>query len=289
MIVRLKPYLEPKIWGSKKLKERYLYEDDIPIGEAWGISMIQHKESIILDGDYQGMPFSILFREKPELFGGLTGKFPLLIKIIDAHDDLSIQVHPKEGENEKNESWIILEATKSAKIILGHKANSIEEFQKALKQKKLSNILVDVVVKKDDEYYINGGKLHGIGKGIELLEIQQASDTTYRVYDYNRLTNDVARTLHLTEAFEVMSYPDKKIKREIKPHYFNAKKIVCDGELSLISDQFGDYLYIVNGRGFIGGKEVKTYDFVFISSKEEYVVKGNLEIIKSNVIKGLTS
>jgi mannose-6-phosphate isomerase len=288
MITRLKPYLEPKIWGSKTLNDRYQYDVDTPIGEAWGISMIKHKESIILDGEYQRMPFSILYEKEKALFGGLDGPFPLLVKIIDAADDLSVQVHPKEGQYKKNECWNILQASKDAKLIMGHKALSSDEFLNALEHNRLHDQLIELPVKNDDLFYIPSGKLHGIGKGIELLEVQQASDVTYRVYDYNRKQNGKTRELHIDQALAEMQYPDLQIQREIVPEYFTMKQLTCDDYLDLVSDQFGDYLYIKKGLGFIGDKEVKAHDFLFVSSKEKYRVNGKLEFLKSTIVKGLT-
>jgi mannose-6-phosphate isomerase len=289
MIVRLKPYLEPKIWGSRTLNNRYQCDIDTPIGEAWGISMIKHKESFILDGNYQGMPFSILYEKEPQLFGGLKGTFPLLVKIIDAKDDLSIQVHPREGEFEKNECWYILHAKKDACLTLGHKAVNKNQFLEALNQHKLNKLLIEVPVKQNDLFYINSGKLHGIGKGIELLEIQQASDTTYRVYDYHRSINGHERELHLTHALQEMRFPDEEIKKEVEQNYFNLEKVTCHHQLDMVSDQFGDYLYIVNGDGSIGEKEVKKHEFIFISSNEKYRINGEMDILKSTIIKGLTN
>jgi len=286
MIVRLKPYLEPKLWGSTKLNKRYRHHTDEHIGEAWGISMIAQKESMIQDGEHQGMPFSILYKEHPKLFGGLVGKFPLLVKVLDAHDDLSIQVHQKDGEDEKNEAWFVLDVKKDAKLILGHTATSLDTFQSVLKEKRLSDILLSFPVSKGDQFFIEAGKLHGIGKGIELFEIQQASDTTYRVYDYDRSLNNEKRELHLTNAFEVMRFPDDQVQRTMKNPYFTLEHLTLDQEVTCVAHQYGDYLYVVNGNGTINDHPLRTYEFVFVSSREKYQIKGHLELLKSTILKG---
>mgnify|MGYP000454073825 CR=1 FL=1 len=285
MIVRLKPYLEPKLWGNTKLNRRYRHHTDEHIGEAWGISMITHKESVIQDGDYDGMPFSMLYKERPALFGGLEGEFPLLIKVLDAHDDLSIQVHPKEGEEEKNEAWFVLDAEKDAKLILGHKSESLEIFQTALKEKRFSELLLTYDVSKGDRFFIDAGKLHGIGKGIELFEIQQASDTTYRVYDYDRLVKGKKRPLHLADAFKVMRFPDDQVQKKMKNPYFTVEHLILNQEMTLGAHQYGDYLYVIRGKGKINERTLSAHEFVFVSSHEKYQLKGQLEVLKSTILK----
>ena len=283
MIVRLKPYLEPKLWGSMTLTRRYHPGMDEQIGEAWGISMIAGKESRIQDGDYKGMPFSILYKERSDLFGGLEGDFPLLIKVIDAQDDLSIQTHPKSGKQAKNEAWIVLSHKENARLIMGHKAKSKEEFLQALKEKKLEELLVYEPVKVKDAFTIEGGKLHGIGKGIEVFEIQQASDTTYRVYDYDRIKNGQPRPLHLREALALMNFPDMDVKRGIDSPYFQVKDLEISGQEEVRSHLYGDYLYIESGQGQIGELRVKANDFVFVSSNQTYPVLGDMTIYKSTI------
>lgn len=280
MIVRLEPYLESKIWGSHALSLRYKSNKSSEyIGEAWGISMIAQKESVIQDGDYQGMPFSILYEKESSLFGGLKGPFPLLVKVIDANDDLSVQVHPKHGLDQKHEAWVILNTKNNASIILGHHATSVNDFTEALRRKQLDDLLVKVSVDKNDTFYIKGGKLHGIGKGIELFEIQQASDVSYRVYDYDRKKNGQERKLHISKALEVMEFPDETIQRTIDSPFFNVAKVNCENEQVRESHQYGDYIYVKSGKGTIGEKDVCKYGFVFVSSKEKYKIMGELELL----------
>lgn len=286
MIVRLKPYLEPKLWGSKTLSKRYDDTLKDSIGEAWGISMIAGKESRIQDGDYKGMPFSILYEEHRELFGGLQGTFPLLVKVIDAKDDLSIQTHPRDGEYAKNEAWIILDHKVDANLVLGHKARSKETFIEALNMGKLEDYLIKVKVQKGDTFFIEGGKLHGIGQGIELFEIQQSSDTTYRVYDYKRTYQGKERDLHVEEALQLMVFPDEKVVRDLDNPYFHVEHLQIKEKTIRKSHPYGDYLYIKKGHGVIGHKAVGPHDFVFVSSKETYLISGDLDIIKSTILRG---
>ncbi len=213
----LKPVFQEKIWGGKKLAEEYDYQlSSDKIGECWGISAHPHGVSTVENGKYAGEKLDKVWKEAPELFGNpKTEVFPLLVKILDAEDDLSVQVHPDDaygkthaGELGKTECWYILDAEPGSEIIYGHHAKTKEELTEMIHDKKWSQLLRHIPVKKGDFYYVPSGTIHGIGKGIMILETQQSSDTTYRVYDYDRKDSEGnLRPLHIQESIDVTTVP----------------------------------------------------------------------------------
>ena len=192
----LKPVLQEKIWGGKKLQTEFnLTLPSDKVGESWSISAHPNGQSTVLSpSEYQGMTLAELYAGHAELFHQQTlPTFPLLIKILDASDDLSIQVHPDdayglEHEHElgKNECWYVISAEPGSKIIYGHTAQTKEEFVQLIQEEKWNELFTEVPVKPGDFFNVPSGTIHAIGKGIVILETQQNSDTTYRVYDYDR-------------------------------------------------------------------------------------------------------
>lgn len=239
-LLKLKPVFQERIWGGRKLETDFGYEiPEGPIGECWGISAHQNGESVVSSGKYEGKKLSELWKEqRSELFGDYDlNEFPLLIKILDAQDDLSVQVHPNddqafelEGERYgKTECWYVLEAEPNAEIILGHYAKSTEELGSLVAEGKWDTLLRKQPVKRGDFIFVKSGTIHAIGKGIVILETQQSSDTTYRVYDYDR--TDAAghkRELHLDKAIQVTTAPDQA--EAVTVH----KKQVPGGEQTLL-------------------------------------------------------
>ncbi len=211
----LRSTMHEKIWGGNRLKEAFCYE--IPsqqTGEFWAISAHPNGCSVINQGSYEGMRLDDLYELHPELFGNPDQeKFPLLVKILDANDWLSVQVHPddafglaNEGEYGKTECWYILEADPGAEIIYVHKATSKDQLDQLIDQQDWDGLLRKVSVKKGDFFFVPSGTIHAIGPGILILEIQQSSDTTYRIYDFDRKdANDQLRELHLDKAKQVIS------------------------------------------------------------------------------------
>ena len=198
----MKPVFKEAVWGGRKLRDDFGYE--IPsdsTGECWGIGAHKNGDCEIAEGTYKGEHLSKLWAEHPELFGNEDGKygkeFPLLIKIIDAKSDLSIQVHPdnayaKEHENGslgKTECWYILDSEPGTQIVIGHYAKDKEELKQMVEEKRWKDLIREVPVKKGDFYQIDPGCVHAIKGGTVILETQQSSDITYRVYDYDRKWN----------------------------------------------------------------------------------------------------
>lgn len=214
----LKPVFHEKIWGGDHLKTEFNYP--IPsdhTGECWAISAHPNGVCQVENGKYAGENLDTLYQNQPELFGYPTKPvFPLLTKILDANDWLSVQVHPDdayglkhEGELGKTECWYIIAAEEGAEIIYGHHAKSRQELAEMIEQKDWDHLLKKVKVKAGDFFYVPSGTMHAIGKGILILETQQSSDTTYRVYDFDRKDDSGhLRELHLQQSIDVMTIGD---------------------------------------------------------------------------------
>jgi mannose-6-phosphate isomerase len=214
----LQPVFKERIWGGTTLKEVFGY--DIPTdhtGECWAISAHPNGPSIIENGPYAEMTLDKLYREHPELFGNPKEEvFPLLTKILDANMDLSVQVHPNDGyalvhengELGKTECWYIIDCKEDADMIFGHNAKTKEELQQQIQEGKWNELLRRVKIKPGDFFYVPSGTIHALCEGTLVLETQQSSDTTYRVYDYDRRDAEGnLRELHLEKAVEVTTVP----------------------------------------------------------------------------------
>ncbi|WP_339608626.1 type I phosphomannose isomerase catalytic subunit [uncultured Roseivirga sp.] len=221
-----------KIWGGTKIND-VLGKDFSPLkncGETWEISGVEGNLSRVSDGPLQGMTIpeiTSIFKEDfvgKKVYEKYGNDFPLLIKFIDAAQDLSIQVHPndqlaKERHNSlgKTEMWYVLQADKGAKLISGfNKDTSKEEYLEYLNNGKLSELLNEESVKAGDAFFLPAGRVHTIGKGLLIAEIQQSSDITYRIYDFDRTDEEGnKRELHTEEALDALDYnvyPDYKIQ-----------------------------------------------------------------------------
>lgn len=223
----LKPVFHEKLWGGRLLERDFGYHlPDGKIGECWAISGHPHGTNTIENGQYQGELLSKVYTEHPELFGNPDSKvFPLLIKFLDAEDSLSVQVHPDnvyaakhEGELGKTECWYILHAEPGAYLIYGHQAKTREELQQLIKNGNWQHLLKKKYVKTGDFVYVPSGTIHALNKGIEVIETQQSSDTTYRLYDYDRVEKRTGkkRELHLQQSIDVATVPYKEPVLNIK-------------------------------------------------------------------------
>lgn len=213
---KLIPSVADYIWGGRRLIEEYgIKTDKDPAAEAWVLSCHSAGPSTVEDGEFKGQTLEQVWENHKEICGTNGNKFeffPILIKFIDAKNNLSIQVHPDndyamrvEGEYGKTEAWYILDCDEGAELILGfNREVSVEEFKKAAQSEEMLNIVNKVKVKKGDLFFIESGTLHAICKGILLAEVQQNSNTTYRVYDYGRVGVDgKPRALHIDKAADV--------------------------------------------------------------------------------------
>ena len=226
------PLFKNKIWGGNKIKDLGFDYSPLPnCGELWALSCVEGNESVIANGFLAENTLS----DALELYmGELIGErnydrfgneFPLLVKIIDANDRLSIQVHPDDQlaqergmENGKTEMWYIMKADEGAEIVDGFSSSlTRQEYQKFLDLGKLENILHIEKAQKGDVFFIPAGRVHALGKGLLLAEIQQTSDCTYRIYDYNRPDADgKLRQLHTQEALDAIDFSEL---RDGKNHY----------------------------------------------------------------------
>lgn len=211
MIYKMKPLLMPRVWGGHRLDRHFAENRTEPIGEAWLVADLVEGHSSTTDGRSLTRVVSELGSRMQGAFGR---RFPLLVKIIDADADLSIQVHPSHEEakrfpsaQSKDESWLILDARDNAYIYFGfNRACSEAEVRAALAAGTITDLLEKIHVQAGDVFRIGPGTVHAIGKGITLLEVQEPSDTTFRVYDYNRPGLDgKPRKLHIEEAMSVAS------------------------------------------------------------------------------------
>ena len=207
----LKPVFKDAIWGGKLLSDFGYKEAGDSAGECWGISAHKNGDCTVMNGEFAGKTLSWCWENHRELFGNMEGDvFPLLIKILGAEDDLSIQVHPNneyaaEHENGalgKTECWYILDCKENATIVIGHNAKDKEELADMIHNARWNELIREVPIKKGDFFQINPGCLHAIKGGTLLIETQQSSDVTYRVYDYDRLQNGKPR--YIARVFDVI-------------------------------------------------------------------------------------
>ncbi|MGJ7913509.1 mannose-6-phosphate isomerase, class I [Neobacillus sp. LXY-1] len=276
----LKPVFKERIWGGTALRDIFKY--DIPsnlTGECWGISAHPHGQSIVKNGEYAGLALRDLWENHRELFGGQKGDyFPLLTKILDANANLSIQVHPddeyaKKYEKDalgKTECWYIIDCKEGAELIYGHTATTKEEFQKRVVQGKWDLLLRKIPIKPGDFFYIPSGTIHALGAGTLVLETQQNSDSTYRVYDFNRRDNQGnLRELYLNKALDVTNIPHED--RNYQPKVTNLEGIKIT---TFLENKF----FSIQKWGISGTSHLKqTKDFLLIS-----VIEGMGEICVNN-------
>ena len=223
----LTPYFRPKIWGGRKLNTELHYQiPDGKVGEAWVISGYKDDASTVTDGPYKGKTLREVYLNHPELFGNPKAKeFPLLVKFLDANDNLSVQVHPDdeyarvhENDSGKTESWYVLHAEPGAKLIYGHNAKTKEELEDLIKQGKWQELFRYVPVKTGDFLYVPAGTVHALTKGIMVIETQQSSDVTYRLYDWDRVDQKTGkkRDLHIKQSLDTIKVPHRDPKLDIK-------------------------------------------------------------------------
>ncbi len=314
--IKLNPFVSETIWGGKKLIEEYgVKTEKNNAAEGWMLSCHDAGSSSVANGEFAGKSFADVVKENPALCGKNAenfADFPILIKFIDAMDNLSVQVHPtkeyceKTGKGQsKTECWYIIDAEEDAYLILGFENKiSPEEFKAAIENNTLTDYVSKVPVKKGDFFFIESGTLHAICKGILLAEVQESSNTTYRIYDYNRVGNDgKPRELHVEDGaavtkLEKYSQPDfckgnnldtseRKLLADCP--LFKVWKLDLDGEISGIADENSFVsLLIMDGNGALDvcGETVSLTkgESIFIPANAgEYKISGNMEIIETRI------
>lgn len=226
-LLKFNTVLKERLWGGYDLAKTYNQSTKAKIGEAWILSGHTGGQTVVTEGVFKGQKLNDLYLNNKELFGDSNyDKFPLLIKILDAQDDLSVQVHPDDAyakahynDYGKNECWYILDAKSDSKIIYGHHAKSKLEFSSLIEKDAWGSLLNHIAVKQGDFFYVPVGTVHAIGRGIKIFELQQSSDVTFRLYDYNRLDNQgKQRQLHIEESLNVINYNYKGYSNSFKSH-----------------------------------------------------------------------
>lgn len=287
--IKFNPILKERLWGGTKLKTLFNkpIETDIT-GESWEVSAVKGDISVVANGEFAGKSLQDLINQYPnELLGKhvyekFGADFPILIKFIDAREDLSIQVHPndalaKERHNSfgKTEMWYVMQADKGAELIVGFNKNvTKEEYQQHLDNGTLTDIMNYEKVTEGDTFFINTGKVHAIGGGIIIAEIQQTSDITYRVYDFNRKDkNGNLRELHTEQALDAIDYEKKddfkvsysksenKTNEMVNCPYFitNYLKLSSDFEKEIGSDDSFHIYMCVKGSGTVSDGKTELF------------------------------
>ncbi len=304
-IITLVPDFKNKIWGGRKLETEFGYQiPDGPGGECWAISAHPAGDDVIADGEYAGRTLSWLWAEHRELFGGAEGdRFPLLVKIIDAKDDLSIQVHPDDayaGEHEqgslgKKECWYVLSAEPGQTIVVGQRARSREEFERMVAEGRWGELLNEVPIKAGDFFQIDPGCVHAIKGGTVILETQQSSDVTYRVYDYDRKQDDgTLRPLHLAQALDVIDFdaepapsgelpaPDGPVQLLESNDRYTVELVRVDGSLEVPTPHPFTCVSVIAGEGAVCGRPVRKGSHLLgLAALDALELTGEMELIIS--------
>ncbi len=312
----LKAPLKDYIWGGKRLKEEFGFETDLErVSEAWVLSCHKDGGCEVLNGEYKGKPLAeVLDIWGDKAIGERAAKFPyfpLLIKLIDACDRLSLQVHPDdeyamrvEGEFGKTEMWYVVDCEPGASLIYGlTKKISKDEFEKRIRDNTIEEVCNFVPVKKGDVFFIPSGTLHAIGKGILIAEVQQNSNTTYRVSDYGRLGADgKPRALHIEKAVdvtktepastpygavgEVKKVGESEIRLLSTCSLFTAEALGLNGEYTVDFDGFVSAV-VLSGEvkaSWDGGSEsLKKGSSLFIPAGVKTLLSGSGEVLLSRV------
>ena len=288
-ILKFAPILKDKIWGGEKLATLLHKDSDrTDIGESWEISDVEGDTSVVVNGSLKGKNLKELIAEYKgdfvgtKIYNHFGEKFPLLIKYIDAKEALSIQLHPhddlaKKRHNSfgKTEMWYVMQADEKANLIVGfQKEVTPKEYIHHLENKTLTDILNIDEVQKGDVYFIPTGRVHAIGAGVMLAEIQQTSDITYRIYDWDRANPDgTFRDLHTEEAIDAIDYSAKEsYKTTYSKHqnasseivscpYFTTNVLPLHGKISINhidKDSFVIYMCVEGSTTFTYQNQTET-------------------------------
>lgn len=314
----LQPIGKDYLWGGNKLNTIYNKEIEIsPFAESWDCSTHEDGICFIRSGDFKNKTLKDVLKSHPYYLGKHSfnneGELPILVKLIDSKDDLSIQVHPddiyaKEKENNqlgKTEMWYVLDAEKESSIIYGFKQEINEdELIRSIAEEDIEKYLQKVKIKKDEVYLVNPGTIHAIGKGCLIAEIQENSNLTYRLYDYNRKDkNGNLRTLHIDKACDVINFnfkeephqPPRVLKyqkgeaRELlsRCKYFEVYRMIVNSNEGICyqtNDLTFKVLECVEGVGSISFDEellnIKKGDCIFVPAESTKItIKGKLTFL----------
>jgi mannose-6-phosphate isomerase len=312
--LQFKPEMKQRVWGGRALSQFGFTLPEGPIGEAWTIADHPNGTSTIMNGELAGMGLDVIRQQYGmEWFGtkynAQSGRFPLLIKLLDCNDDLSVQVHPKDdysrlpqGELGKTEMWYVLDAKPGAKIIYGLKSDwTRETLAAAIAENRIMDTMQEVTVEVGDCFYIPAGTVHALCAGVLVAEIQQNSDTTYRLYDYNRPGLDgKPRELHIEDSLNVINYDNVGASRMtttlstpnswltlVESVYFVTEKAMVEGtwSQSTLSGSF-TILIVADGSGTLHWDDqaiqIKAGDsFLLPATLGEYKLEGEFTVLRS--------
>lgn len=298
-IIRLNPVLKDYIWGGYRLKDLFGRDNGgKKISESWEVSV--HPDGL---STYDGGTLAEYLAEHPNAVDRSGSAFPVLIKYIDAKQNLSVQVHPNdeyarrvEGDNGKTEMWYILRAEAGAGIYCGFRRDTTrEEFEKKVAEGTVEDLLNFIPVQTGDCFLIEAGTVHAIGAGCLICEIQQSSNVTYRVYDYNRRDAEGnLRQLHLEKALEVINYrafenhtasgaflgcAGGKIRLLTQCKYFRCRELALDGAFAERAENSFAAVNVLEGEGKIGGCHFVSGDSFFVPCGEQLNIEGKAKII----------
>lgn len=300
-VCKLSPAVMSNIWGGTYFKQYGKGLDKDIVAELWELSSRDNDSSVIASGVNKGKKLSDVLTE--EDVGPCQSRFkyfPLLVKLIDAKDNLSVQVHPSDDyalkyENSfgKSEMWHIISSDEGCGLYVGLNDNySKEQIEEHLKDGTILSCLNFYHVKPGDTYVIDPGTIHAIGKGVRLIEIQQNSNLTYRLFDYNRVDKfGNPRELHIEKALKVINYAKYNpgalnSKCLADNQYFTVLKDKVDGEkvIKANEDSFVTFTFL-SGEGTVNDICYKAYDTFFVPYYQECLIKGNGEVIISKIRK----
>lgn len=312
-IFKLKPAFKDYIWGGTRLRDEYGKDCDYDkVAESWELSCHKDGASVVDGGEFDGLTLAQYIEKEGKSVLGTNCErfenFPILIKLIDAKDNLSVQVHPDneyamrvEGEYGKTEMWYVVDCDEGATLLYGFKKEiSKDEFAQRIADNTLLEVTNAVPVKKGDVFFIQSGTLHAIGKGILIAEIQQNSNTTYRIYDYGRVGKDgKPRELHVEKAKDVTvlgpakAYPETPVEQYdgytskllSKCEYFTTYRIDVETKAELEADDKSfNSILVLEGEPTVGGVKAKKGDSVFISADEgKYAVEGKCQFVLTKI------
>ena len=298
-LVKLKPIIKDYIWGGTYFQSFGKGLDKERVSECWELSDRYLDSSIIASGkDINKRLDEVITKEDIGPVMDRFPYFPLLIKLIDAKEDLSIQVHPSdeyalehEGSFGKSEMWHIISNEPGSGLYVGlNKDYTREEIEETLNNGSIINCLNFFEVKPGDTFLINPGTIHAIGKGVRLIEIQQNSNLTYRLFDYNRVDNNGhPRELHIKKALDVIDYRKYEVASRNDEYladnkYFTVKEIVFDNEIELIANDkaFISFTFL-EGEGLVNDIPFNQFDTFFLPYNKGCLIKGKGKVVVSTV------
>ncbi len=313
-LIFLEPVFHEKIWGGRELADEWGYQiPDGPIGECWAISAHPNGDCRVRGGAFVGKTLSEVWDSAREVFGvvpdgrgGEAKEFPLLIKILDAKDDLSVQVHPDDeyaaahenGSLGKKECWYVLGCKEGGSIIVGQRAKDAAEFRQMVDEGRWGELLNEVPIHKGDFFQIDPGTIHAIKGGTVILETQQSSDVTYRVYDYDRKQADgTTRPLHIEQSVECVDFDAAPIESgEVTTPVIGGIQHLADTDRYLVDlvTVNGEKVFsaiptfrcvsVIEGAGEVAGEAVRKGDhFIIPAAYGDLDCSGHMRLIVSRV------